>query len=85
MQRTIVAAARPNFLKITKIIHALKKAQLRGSYLPFNLVHTGQHFDESMMAYFFRELNIAEPQINLECNGGLKAERMVSHLLYLSL
>lgn len=74
MHITIVAGARPNFIKIAPIIHAVENAQLGGANLQYSLVHTGQHFDEHMSATFFRELNIPEPDINLECNGGSQAE-----------
>lgn len=34
------------------------------------LIHTGQHYDESMSAVFFRELEIPEPQYNLAIGSG---------------
>jgi len=34
------------------------------------LVHTGQHYDENMSRIFFEQLNIPEPQFNLEISGG---------------
>lgn len=68
MNITIIAGARPNFIKIAPIISALGNQSYR-------LVHTGQHFDEKMSKSFFRELNIPEPHKNLNCGGGTQAEQ----------
>lgn len=70
MKITIVAGARPNFIKIASIIAEIEKAILEGFKLSYRLVHTGQHFDNAMSALFFEQLNIPEPDINLEVSGG---------------
>lgn len=75
MKITIIAGARPNFMKIAPIIHAIKKAQNEGNIIHFRIVHTGQHYDQKMSDTFFKELNIPEPDVNLGCGGGTQAEQ----------
>jgi UDP-N-acetylglucosamine 2-epimerase (non-hydrolysing) len=75
MNITLIAGARPNFMKIAPIIHAIHKAQLAGKKIDYRLVHTGQHYDKAMSQTFFNELNIPEPNINLGCGGGTQAEQ----------
>jgi UDP-N-acetylglucosamine 2-epimerase (non-hydrolysing) len=72
---TIIAGARPNFMKIAPIIHAIQKAKANGHEIDFRLVHTGQHYDKKMSGDFFDQLNIPEPDINLEAGGGTQAEQ----------
>ena len=75
---TIVAGARPNFIKIAPIINAIKKSN---SNINYRLVHTGQHYDKNMSDSFFEQLNISKPDINLECSGGTQAELTASLML----
>ena len=75
MKITLIAGARPNFVKIAPIIHAINEARNLGANIEYRLVHTGQHFDEKMSESFFRDLNIPQPDINLECGGGTQAEQ----------
>ncbi len=75
MKITIVAGARPNFMKISPIIKALTRQQASGKKLSFRLVHTGQHYDKKMSADFFEQLGIPEPDANLEAGGGTQAEQ----------
>ena len=75
MNITLVAGARPNFMKIAPIIHALMERQKEGVALSFSLVHTGQHFDRQMSQTFFEELSIPEPNVNLGIGGGTQAEQ----------
>lgn len=75
MKLTLVAGARPNFMKIASVIDAIEKAQKNGSTIQYRLVHTGQHYDRNMSDSFFKELGIPEPHVNLECGGGTQAEQ----------
>ena len=81
MKITIIAGARPNFMKIAPIIHAIQKARSRQKNISFRLVHTGQHYDKKMSATFFEELNIPHPNVNLECGGGSQAEQTAAILV----
>ena len=75
MQLTIIAGARPNFMKIAPLIHAIKKKQKEGKNIEYRLVHTGQHYDKNMSDIFFKELKIPQPDIKLGVEGGTQAEQ----------
>ncbi len=75
MKVTIIAGARPNFMKIAPVIHEIQKAQLSGKNISYRLVHTGQHYDKNMSDTFFEELNIPTPDVNLGIGGGSQAEQ----------
>jgi UDP-N-acetylglucosamine 2-epimerase (non-hydrolysing) len=75
MKLTLIAGARPNFIKIAPIIHSIESFRANGKSISYRLVHTGQHYDKKMSDTFFKELNIPEPAINLECGGGTQAEQ----------
>ena len=71
----IIAGARPNFMKIAPIIRALQSHRAAGGCLRYRLVHTGQHYDASMSGAFFEQLEIPEPDLNLEVGGGTQVEQ----------
>jgi UDP-N-acetylglucosamine 2-epimerase (non-hydrolysing) len=75
MKITIVAGARPNFMKISPIIKAIHARKEAGANIDYRLVHTGQHYDKKMSADFFEQLGIPEPHANLEAGGGTQAEQ----------
>lgn len=75
MKITIIAGARPNFMKIAPIIHAIRKAQVAEKNINYRLIHTGQHYDKKMSGDFFEQLAIPEPDSNLEAGGGSQAEQ----------
>lgn len=70
MKITIVAGARPNFIKIAPIIKAIEKKQAEGAEVSYRLIHTGQHYDKNLSDTFFEELNIPQPHANLEVKSG---------------
>lgn len=75
MNLTIVAGARPNFMKIAPIIRAVQDRQREGRDIHYRLVHTGQHYDRNMSGSFFEQLGIPQPDVNLDAGGGSQAEQ----------
>lgn len=67
----IVAAARPNFMKIAPLNHALTDED----WAEVVIVHTGQHYDLNMSGVFFRELEIPEPDLHLGVGSGTHAQQ----------
>lgn len=81
MKITIVAGARPNFMKIAPIIDAIKKQQIEGVDIDYRLIHTGQHYDKKMSGNFFEQLGIPEPNANLEAGSGTQAEQTAAIMI----
>ena len=78
MHITLIAGARPNFMKVAPIIKAIEKhneKKLVNERIQYRLVHTGQHYDKNMSDTFFEELGIPAPDVNLGCGGGTQAEQ----------
>lgn len=73
MKLTIVAGARPNFLKIAPLINEIERVKVEGADLQYRLVHTGQHYDEKLSRVFFDELGIPLPHANLNAGSGSQA------------
>lgn len=69
MKILLVSGARPNFMKIAPLYRAFEQRQ---EFQPV-IIHTGQHFDVSMSATFFRQLDIPEPAYFLGINSGSHA------------
>jgi UDP-N-acetylglucosamine 2-epimerase (non-hydrolysing) len=67
----LIAAARPNFMKIAPLYHALKQ---EGWAAPL-IIHTGQHYDINMSDAFFRDLGLPVPNFHLEVGSGSHAEQ----------
>ncbi|HAW51316.1 MAG TPA: UDP-N-acetylglucosamine 2-epimerase (non-hydrolyzing) [Flavobacteriales bacterium] len=66
-----VVGARPNFIKVAPIHHALSAY----SDIEHIICHTGQHFDSRMSDVFFNELGLPVPDYNLEISGGSHADQ----------
>jgi UDP-N-acetylglucosamine 2-epimerase (non-hydrolysing) len=61
-----VVAARPNFVKLASVVHALK-AYPKVRHV---IVHTGQHYDPLFSDVFFEQLALPLPAHNLDVRGG---------------
>jgi len=81
MKITIVAGARPNFMKIAPIIEAINDKRKSGIDISFRLVHTGQHYDKNLSDTFFKELHIPLPHRNLEVKSGSQAQQTAAIMI----
>lgn len=68
----LVAAARPNFMKVAPLYKALQR---ESAAFATRLVHTGQHYDANMSEWFFRDFGLPNPDVNLEVGSGTHAEQ----------
>ncbi len=67
----LIAAARPNFMKIAPLYHAL----CQEVWAKPEIVHTGQHYDANMSDTFFRDLELPPPHHHLGIGSGSHAEQ----------
>ncbi len=67
----LIAAARPNFMKVAPLYHALAHS----GWCDPAIVHTGQHYDANMSDAFFRDLRMPAPRFHLEVGSGTHAEQ----------
>jgi UDP-N-acetylglucosamine 2-epimerase (non-hydrolysing) len=67
----LIAAARPNFMKVAPLWHALKEAP---DFEPV-LIHTGQHYDPNMSDAIFADLRLPPPDHHLGIGSGSHAEQ----------
>jgi len=68
----LIAAARPNFMKVAPLYHALAAT----AWAQPQIVHTGQHYDPNMSDAFFRDLHLPSPHFHLEVGSGSHAAQM---------
>jgi UDP-N-acetylglucosamine 2-epimerase (non-hydrolysing) len=71
-----VVGARPNFMKAAPVLAALKARGVQQT-----LVHTGQHYDAKLSDAIFRDLDLADPDINLGVGSCTHAEQTAQILV----
>ena len=67
----MIAAARPNFMKVAPLWHALTAA---ADFAPV-LIHTGQHYDPNMSDAIFADLRLPSPDHHLGVGSGSHAQQ----------
>lgn len=67
----LVCGARPNFMKVAPLYHALRAE----AWADPRIVHTGQHYDANMSGAFFAEFGLPEPHVSLGVGSGSHAEQ----------
>jgi UDP-N-acetylglucosamine 2-epimerase (non-hydrolysing) len=67
----LIAAARPNFMKVAPLYHEL----VQRDWAEPIIVHTGQHYDANMSDTFFSDLRLPSWNINLGVGSGTHAEQ----------
>lgn len=67
----LVAAARPNFMKIAPLWFAFSSQP----WADVRIIHTGQHYDFEMSDVFFAEFGLPEPHVNLGIGGGTHGQQ----------
>jgi len=72
MKIVTIIGARPQFIKAAPVSRAIRdhNEKEKGPRITEVLVHTGQHYDHGMSQIFFDELDISEPNLNLEVGSG---------------
>jgi UDP-N-acetylglucosamine 2-epimerase (non-hydrolysing) len=67
----LIAAARPNFMKVAPLYKALAVE----SWCRVRLVHTGQHYDANMSDAFLKDFGLPDPDVHLGIGGGSHAQQ----------
>lgn len=73
----LICAARPNFMKIAPLYHALKNEK----WCKSEIVHTGQHYDYQMSQAFFDDLGLPSPHHHLNVGSGTHAEQTAQTMI----
>lgn len=69
MKITIIAGARPNFMKIAPLMRAIRHAEEQGKDIHARLVYTGPAKDKSLEASLFADLDMPHPDTYLEVDS----------------
>jgi len=71
-----VIGTRPEIIKMAPIIHECER---RG--IDLFLLHTGQHYSESLSSQFFHDMDLREPDMNLNIGSGTHSEQTAKALV----
>jgi len=71
-----VVGTRPEIVKMSPVIHECER---RG--IEYYLLHTGQHYTETLSESFFVDMGLREPDKNLNIGSGSQAEQTAKALI----
>ncbi len=77
MKILAVVGARPNFVKVAALEWAFRAYE----QVDFSIAHTGQHYDTSLDAVFFQQLEIPEPICHLGIGSDTPNRQLAQMLL----
>jgi UDP-N-acetylglucosamine 2-epimerase len=66
MKIVTIVGARPQFIKAATVSRIFRKYPAINEFI----IHTGQHYDDNMSAVFFSELDLPQPDVNLNVGSG---------------
>ncbi len=81
MKVTIIAGARPNFMKIAPLVRAINDAEAQGNDIHYRLVYVGPQNDKSIEPSLFTDLGMPQPDICLNVDGTDFFKRMAGILV----
>lgn len=73
----VVVGARPNFVKVAPVVHALREQ----ATVATTLVHTGQHYDRALSDTMFEQLALPAPAHHLGVGSGSHAQQTAAVLV----
>ncbi len=76
MKPFFVIGTRPEIIKMAPIIHECEKRNIE-----LFLLHTGQHYSESLSSQFFDDMSLREPDMNLNIGSGTHSEQTAKALV----
>lgn len=74
-----IVGARPQFIKAAVLSRLIRTAEWKDKFTEV-LIHTGQHYDHNMSDVFFQEMEIPQPDYNLNIGSGTHG-RMTGEML----
>ncbi len=75
----VIVGARPNFMKAAPLLRAMRA----GKKIEPVLIHTGQHYDQTMSGSFFEDLKLPKPDLFLNVGSGTHAAQTAKIMLAL--
>ena len=66
----LVFGTRPEIIKMAPVIHACERRDI-----PFQVIHTGQHYTDTLDEVFFRQLDLQPPDRHLGIGSGSHGEQ----------
>jgi len=72
-----ILGTRPEIIKMAPVIKALQSKR----NVKLTIVHSGQHYDAELSQFFFKELDLPRPDLNLRIGSGSHAQQTAQMLM----